>query len=93
MTALTRSGPALWLPGKKYLLTLRQPQFDVRQTGDPGDITHAFKLNLVYDLPFGEGRRFGGAANAAVKRIISLVGELVRVSDVRELTAVLGVRS
>src|SRR5205823_790493 len=39
--------------------TFRRPQSYLRNSGDPGDITHAFKLNLVYDLPFGEGRRIG----------------------------------
>ncbi|PYQ98942.1 MAG: hypothetical protein DMF97_11745, partial [Acidobacteria bacterium] len=75
------------------LLTLRRPAFDVRQTGDPGDITHALKVNLVYDLPFGEGRRFGSGANPVVNRIIGgwqvgvasifRTGELVDLGNVR----------
>ena len=35
-----------------------------------GDVTHAFKANVVYDLPFGHGRRFGGNASGVVDRII-----------------------
>ncbi len=50
--------------------TFRRPQLIVRDTGSPGDLTHAFKGNVVYDLPFGRGRRFGGNANAVVERII-----------------------
>jgi hypothetical protein len=30
------------------------------------DITHAFKLGYVYDLPFGRGRQFGGGWNRIV---------------------------
>ena len=52
-------------------LTFRRPQPScVRDAGDPGDITHAFKTNVVYDLPFGRGRRFGGNANGVVERLI-----------------------
>ncbi len=50
--------------------TLRKPQFFVRDAGTPGDITHQFKANAVYDLPFGRGRRFGGNANGFVDRVI-----------------------
>jgi hypothetical protein len=74
-------------------LTLRRPVADLRQTGDPGDITHTFKLNLVYDLPFGREHRFGAGANTVVDRIIggwhfgaaSIVrsGELVDLGNVR----------
>jgi hypothetical protein len=41
-----------------------------RNAGDPGDITHQFKSNLVYELPFGRGRRWGGNANGVVDRLI-----------------------
>jgi hypothetical protein len=50
--------------------THRRDIFMVRDTGDPGDITHVFKLNAVYDLPFGQGRRFGGNVNGFVHRLI-----------------------
>ena len=42
--------------------TFRRPTFYIRDTGAEGDLTHAFKANVVYDLPFGQGRRFGGNA-------------------------------
>jgi hypothetical protein len=73
--------------------THRRSIFMVRDTGTPGDITHVFKLNAVYDLPFGQGRRFGGNVNGVVDRIIggwslSLVsriqsGRLVDLGNVR----------
>ena len=50
--------------------TFRKPQFYVRDAGTPGDLTHAFKANVVYDLPFGRGRRFGGNANGFVDRVV-----------------------
>ena len=34
----------------------------VPQTGTVGGVTHAFKANWIYELPFGQGRRFGGSA-------------------------------
>ncbi|MGZ4817366.1 MAG: outer membrane beta-barrel protein, partial [Terriglobales bacterium] len=34
------------------------------------DIRHAFKWNLLYELPFGRGKMFGGNANGVVNRII-----------------------
>ena len=60
--------------GKQYVSdweTFRRPQFYVRDAGTPGDITHQFKANVVYDLPFGQGRRFGSNANAVLDRIIA----------------------
>ena len=51
--------------------TFRRPQFFLRDAGSPGDVTHQFKMNIVYDLPFGRGRRFGANANVVLDRIIS----------------------
>ena len=42
----------------------------IRDAGDPGDITHVFKIGGLYDLPFGQGRRFGGNVNGFWNRII-----------------------
>jgi hypothetical protein len=50
--------------------TFRRPIFMVDDSGDPGQITHVFKLNAVYDLPFGQGRRWGGNVNGFVERFI-----------------------
>ncbi len=41
-----------------------------RDTGDPGDLDHQLKGNVVYELPFGRGRRFAGNANGLVDRIV-----------------------
>jgi hypothetical protein len=61
--------------------THRRDIYMIRDAGDPGDLTHVFKVNALYDLPFGQGRRFGGNVNGLVNRIIgdwsvSLVGRL-----------------
>lgn len=50
--------------------TFRRDLLIVRDTGTPGDLTHAFKGALVYDLPFGRGRRFAGNANGLVDRLV-----------------------
>jgi hypothetical protein len=50
--------------------TFRRDLYFVRDTGAEGDITHAVKANIVYELPFGRGRKFGGNANGFVDRII-----------------------
>jgi hypothetical protein len=44
-------------------LSFRRAQPMRRNAGDPGDITHAFKSNVVYDLPFGSGRHWGANVN------------------------------
>jgi hypothetical protein len=50
--------------------SFRRPTFFQRDTGAEGDVTHALKTNIVYDLPFGQGRRFGSNAGAVLDRII-----------------------
>ena len=39
-------------------------------TGSEGDVTHQFKSLVTYDLPFGNGRRWGSNANGMVERVI-----------------------
>jgi hypothetical protein len=39
-------------------------------TGNEGLVTHAFKGNWVYELPFGEGRRFLSDSNGFVSRLV-----------------------
>jgi len=34
------------------------------------DLTHQVNLNFIWDLPFGEGRRFGGGSSGALNRIV-----------------------
>jgi carboxypeptidase family protein/TonB-dependent receptor-like protein len=50
--------------------TFRRPTYMVRDGGSEGDLTHQFKANVVYDLPFGQGRRFGSNVNGIVDRVI-----------------------
>jgi hypothetical protein len=38
--------------------SFRVPRLLVRTTGGEGDVSHAFKATGVYELPFGQGRRF-----------------------------------
>ncbi len=35
-----------------------------------GEVTHAFKINWMLELPFGRGKRFGGNAGGVLDRII-----------------------
>ena len=59
--------------GREYdtnFTSFRKPLVWNRPAGNTGDIAHAFSANLVYDLPFGRGRRFGGSANGVLDRII-----------------------
>ncbi|HJR59853.1 MAG TPA: carboxypeptidase regulatory-like domain-containing protein [Vicinamibacterales bacterium] len=50
--------------------TWRRPRYDVRNGGAEGDVTHAVKANVVYDFPFGQGRRFGASAGGLMERLI-----------------------
>jgi hypothetical protein len=68
---------ASYVFGRGYISmfeTLRRPQYYLRDASTlanaAGDVTHAFKLNAVVDLPFGQGRRFGSGANGFVDRLV-----------------------
>ncbi len=59
--------------GKGYIserYSLRTPRKKVLDSGEEGGVTHAFKGNWVYELPFGEGRRFGSGAGSWTNRLI-----------------------
>ena len=59
--------------GKEYDSTFfgfTNPAQFRRNSGDPGDLTHNLKANVVYDLPFGRGRRFAGNAGALMERLV-----------------------
>ena len=59
--------------GKAYQSSrfgLRQPRVKTLDTGGEGGVTHAFKANWTYELPFGQGRRFGSSSGALLDRII-----------------------
>jgi hypothetical protein len=59
--------------GKAYesnRYSFRKPRIALLNVGGEGGVTHAFKANWVYELPFGQGRRFASNAGAVVDRII-----------------------
>jgi hypothetical protein len=41
-----------------------------RDAGGEGDVPHSFKSQATYELPFGQGKRFGGSVGPVVDRII-----------------------
>jgi hypothetical protein len=42
----------------------------VPQTGTLGGVTHAFKANWTYEMPFGQGRRFASNAGPWLERLV-----------------------
>jgi hypothetical protein len=64
-------------------LTLKRDNPLVRNDGNEGDIAHAAKANLVYELPFGHGKPFGSNVSSVVDKIIGgwQVGGNVRVQS------------
>jgi hypothetical protein len=59
--------------GKAYdseRYSLRTPRKSVLQSGTVGGVTHAFKGNWTYELPFGSRRRFGASAGPWMDRLI-----------------------
>ena len=64
---------ASYVFGKAYIserFGFRQPRVKVLDTGTEGGVTHAFKGTWTYELPFGQGRRFGAGAGPVLDRII-----------------------
>ena len=59
--------------GKAYSserYSFRTERKSVPQTGTVGGVQHAFKANWTYELPFGEGRRFGGSSGPWMNLLI-----------------------
>jgi hypothetical protein len=50
--------------------SLRYPRERVQDTGTVGGVAHAFRANWVYELPFGQGRRFGSSAGPLLNQLI-----------------------
>jgi hypothetical protein len=50
--------------------SFRVPRVQLRAVGGEGDVTHALKGTGFYELPFGQGRRFGTGAGPMLDRII-----------------------
>ncbi|HSG01309.1 MAG TPA: carboxypeptidase regulatory-like domain-containing protein, partial [Vicinamibacterales bacterium] len=59
--------------GKGYqsdFYSFRVPRVTTLDEGGEGSITHAFKGNWVYELPFGQGRRFAGNSGPVMDRLV-----------------------
>ncbi len=50
--------------------SFRVPRVLLRTDGQEGDITHAFKATGVWDLPFGQGRRYMGNVGSGMDRLV-----------------------
>jgi hypothetical protein len=51
--------------------SFRVPRKLTRATGQEGDVTHAFKVTGVYELPFGREQRFASTAGPVLDRIVN----------------------
>ena len=59
--------------GRGYLsdfYSFRVPRLKSLDTGGEGSVEQAFKVNWVYELPFGQGRRYGSNVGGAMDRLI-----------------------
>jgi hypothetical protein len=67
--------------------SFRTPLVSLLDSGPIGGVTHAFKANWVYELPFGRDRRFAGAAGPWLNRLVGgwSVDGLARVQSGRLL--------
>jgi hypothetical protein len=58
--------------GDTYATTfysIRRPILDQIDVGSEGSVRHAFKLDFVYELPFGRGKRFAANMGSVMERI------------------------
>jgi hypothetical protein len=51
-------------------VSFRAPRINTLNSGSPGYIAHAFKVNWVYELPIGKGRMLFGNAGNMLDRLI-----------------------
>jgi hypothetical protein len=64
---------ASYVFGRAYLsqfFSFRVPRVQALDGGSEGGVEHAFKINWVYELPIGQGRRFASNAGPVLDRII-----------------------
>ena len=61
--------------------TLRRPDLD--KAGSPWDIRHAFKVDWIYELPFGPGKPFLSSNNPILSRVVGgwQMGGVVRIQS------------
>ena len=61
--------------------TLRDPGLD--RTYSPWDIRHAFKLDYIYELPFGRGKTWLNSSNGLVNRVVGgwQIGGVTRIQS------------
>lgn len=50
--------------------SFRVPRKLTRDSGTEGDVEQAFKANVLYELPFGQGRRFLAGAGPVMERLV-----------------------
>jgi len=58
---------------KSYLsrrYSFRVDRIPTRQTGGEGDVTHALKGTFVYEMPFGQGKRYFSGVNGVMDRVV-----------------------
>jgi hypothetical protein len=51
-------------------VSFRAPRINALNSGSPGYIAHAFKVNWVYELPIGKGRMLFGNAGGLLDRLV-----------------------
>ncbi len=59
--------------GKSYgssRYSFRVPRVETRNTGGEGDVTHAVKGTWLYELPFGQGRKYAGNVGTGMDRLV-----------------------
>jgi hypothetical protein len=64
---------ASYVFGKAYAssrYSFRRDRVKTLDTGTEGGVTHAFKANWTYELPFGQGKHFASGAGPVLDRII-----------------------
>jgi hypothetical protein len=50
--------------------SFRVPRVVLRNTGGEGDVAHAGKSTFVYQLPFGQGQRYGSNVGSGMDRVV-----------------------
>jgi hypothetical protein len=81
---------ASYVWGRQYDLqsnSLQAGWSKVLDSGTVGNVAHAFKANWTYELPFGQGRRFGAGAGPMLERLIGgwALDGIARIQSGRDL--------